>query len=162
MYKTVCIFLLGYVVWAQTSRPLEAYLESYIVTTITKAEGTLEEQFSQASTARPGQIVEYRIMVVNSHRKTREGHAAITGPVPAWADYLAETATPTSAKATLEFSADNGLTFADKPMLVKKNDLGEGKLVEARPEEYTTARWMLRTNLAARETLTFSYRVMVK
>ncbi len=163
MTRAVFLFLLlGCLVGAQTGEPLNVSLEAYIVTVITKDDGSKEEQFSAASTARPGQIVEYRVVVVNTSNDTLPGsNAYITGPVPASTDYLPETAT-VSEKATLEFSADGGQSFADKPMVMKKNEQGEEELVEAKPEEYTDARWQLLQALAPQETLTFSYRVTVR
>jgi uncharacterized repeat protein (TIGR01451 family) len=164
MYRAI-VFILFFVsfVWAQTNEPLNVSLEAYIVTVITKDDGTTEEQFSEAATARPGQIVEYRVIVMNTSSETVPGNNAfIVGPVPASTDYIAETATLSSDMARLEFSADGGQSFADKPMVLKKNDAGEEELVEALPEEYTDARWQLLQAIAPQETLTFSYRVTVR
>lgn len=149
--------------YAQTGEPLKVSLEAYIVTVITKDDGTTEEQFSEAATAKPGQVVEYRVMVINSSNETvSDSNAFITGPVPASTDYIAETATVSSDAARLEFSADGGQSFADKPMILKKNDQGEEELVEALPEEYTDARWQLLKAVAPQEQLTFNYRVTVR
>ncbi len=163
MIRAVILLFLGCLALAQTGEPLNVSLEAYVVTVITNDDGSKEEQFSKASTARPGQIVEYRLVVVNNSNETLPGgNAYITGPVPASTDYLAETATAPSDKARLEFSADGGVTFADKPMVMKKNEQGEEELVEVKPEEYTDARWQLLQALAPQETLTFSYRVTVR
>ena len=157
------LVLLAGLGYAQTGEPLNVSLEAYIVTVITKDDGTKEEQFSKATTARPGQTVEYRVIVVNTSSETLPGtNAYITGPVPASTDYLAESATATSDKALLEFSADGGQSFAETPMITKKNEQGEEVLVEAQPEEYTDARWQLLQAVAPQETLTFSYRVTVR
>lgn len=159
----ILFFFLGCLAYAQTGEPLNVSLEAYVVTVITKDDGTTEEQFKQASTARPGQVVEYRVVVVNTSNEILPGgNAYITGPVPASTDYIAETATPASDKAGLEFSADGGQNFAEKPMVMKKNDKGEEELVEVNPEEYTDARWHLLQAIAPQETLTFSYRVTVR
>jgi uncharacterized repeat protein (TIGR01451 family) len=164
MYRVAALFfLLVSLAWAQAPQPLNVSLEAYIVTTITKDDGATEEQFSPAAIAHPGQIVEYRVVVVNSSDETLPGNNAyITGPIPASTDYLANTATFASAMATLEFSADGGQSFVEKPMVMKKNDKGEEVLVEAAPAEFTAARWKLLQALAPQETLTFHYRVTVQ
>jgi uncharacterized repeat protein (TIGR01451 family) len=156
------VFLVS-LVWAQSGEPLNVSLEAYIVTVVTKDDGTTEEEFSRAATARPGQVVEYRVTVVNGSSETLPGsNAFIVGPVPASTDYIADTATLSSEVARLEFSADGGQSFADKPLVVKKNDDGEEELVQALPEEYTDTRWQLLQALAPQETLTFRYRVTVR
>jgi uncharacterized repeat protein (TIGR01451 family) len=143
--------------------PLEVTLEGYIVSVITQDDGTTEEQFSAATTARPGQTVEYRVVVTNTGNEPLPGgNALITGPVPAAMDYLADTATPASDTAMLEFSADGGQSFSEKPMVMKTNDKGQEELVEVLPAEYTAARWMILQALAPQETLTFNYRVTVR
>jgi uncharacterized repeat protein (TIGR01451 family) len=164
MYRASIFFLFLFsFVWAQTNEPLSVSLEAYVVTVMTKDDGTTEEKFSEAATARPGQIVEYRVIVMNTSNETVPGSSAfIVGPVPASTDYLVDTATLSSDAARLEFSADGGQSFADKPMVLKKNDEGEEELVAALPEEYTDARWQLLQALAPQESLTFSYRVTVR
>jgi uncharacterized repeat protein (TIGR01451 family) len=143
--------------------PVEVKLEGYLVNVVTKEDGTQEEEFVAATEARPGQVVEYRVFVTNVSSETLPAsNALITGPVPATTAYIADTATPTSAEAKLEFSADGGQTFAEKPLLEKTNDQGETELVEALPEEYTAARWAILIPLEPQQTLTFTYRVTVK
>jgi uncharacterized repeat protein (TIGR01451 family) len=143
--------------------PLEVRLEGYLVNVVTKEDGTQEEEFIEATEARPGQIVEYRVLVTNISSETLPAsNALITGPVPNTTTYLADTATPSSSEASLEFSADGGQTFAEKPMIEKTNEQGETEMVEALPEEYTAARWTILIPLEPQQTLTFNYRVTVK
>jgi uncharacterized repeat protein (TIGR01451 family) len=148
-------------VWAQ-SQPLEVTLEGYLVQVVTKEDGSQAEEFVAATQARPGQVVEYRVLVTNVSNETLPpSKAMITGPVPKTTTYLADSATATGAEAMLEFSANGGQTFAEKPMLEKENKQGEKELVEALPEEYSAARWALLVPLAPAQTLTFTYRVTV-
>lgn len=148
---------------AAQDNPLEVKLEGYIVNVVTKEDGTQEEEFVAATEARPGQVVEYRVLVTNISSETLPAsNALITGPIPNTTTYIADTATATSAEAQLEFSADGGATFAEKPMIEKENDQGEKEMVEALPEEYTAARWAILVPLAPQQTLTFTYRVTVK
>ena len=148
---------------AQTE-PVTVKLEAYVVSTITKEDGTTEEQFTEAKEARPGQIVEYRVVVTNVSDETLPAsNAVITSPIPATTVYIAETATPTSEGARLEYSADGGQTFSVPPLMIKvKNDKGEEVEVEATPEQYTAARWIILQALEPKQELIFTYRVTVK
>jgi uncharacterized repeat protein (TIGR01451 family) len=157
--------LLG-VVWslvAAQDNPVQVTLEGYLVNVVTKEDGATEEEFVEASEARPGQVVEYRVIVTNVSNETLPAsNALITGPIPATTTYIADTATASSGEAKLEFSADGGVTFAEKPMIEKTNDQGEKEVVEALPDEYTAARWAILIPLEPQQTLTFSYRVTVQ
>jgi uncharacterized repeat protein (TIGR01451 family) len=147
--------------WAQ-SQPLEVTLEGYLVQVITKEDGSQAEEFVAATQARPGQVVEYRVLVTNVSNETLPAsNAMITGPVPNTTTYLADSATATGVEVMLEFSADGGQSFAEKPMLEKENEQGEKELVEALPEEYNAARWALLMPIEPAQSLTFTYRVTV-
>jgi uncharacterized repeat protein (TIGR01451 family) len=158
------IFLIAILAQAiAQDNPLEVKLEGYIVNVVTKEDGTKEEEFIEATEARPGQVVEYRVIVTNVSNETLPAsNALITGPIPNTTTYLAESATATSGEAKLEFSADGGQTFAEKPLIEKTNDQGEKEMVEALPEEYTAARWAILVPLEPQQALTFKYRVTVK
>lgn len=145
------------------ANPLSVGLGAFVVNTLTKDDGTKEEEFVVATEARPGQVVEYRVFVANVSSETLPAsNALITGPIPATTAYIGETATATSAEAKVEFSADGGQTFAEKPLIEKTNDQGEKEMVEALPEEYTAARWAILVPLEPQQTLTFTYRVTIK
>ena len=157
-----CSFLVSWSLGIAQDNPVEVTLEGYLVNVITKEDGTQEEEFVPATEARPGQVVEYRVIVTNVSAETLPAsNALITGPIPATTAYIAETATATNAEARLEFSADGGQTFAEKPLIEKTNDQGEKEMVEALPEEYTAARWAILVPLEPQQTLTFIYRVTV-
>jgi uncharacterized repeat protein (TIGR01451 family) len=166
MIKLFAVSFLFMAVWSLATaqdNPVEVTLEGYLVNVITKEDGTQEEEFVPATEARPGQVVEYRVLVTNVSGETLPAsNALITGPIPATTAYIADTATATSTEAKLEFSADGGQTFAEKPLIEKTNDQGEKEMVEALPEEYTAARWAILVPLEPQQTLTFTYRVTVK
>jgi uncharacterized repeat protein (TIGR01451 family) len=215
---TVCLVSAAWSLALAQDNPVEVTLEGYLVNTITKEDGTTEEEFVAASEARPGQVVEYRVIVTNVSNETLPAsNALITGPIPATTAYIADSAelasvllsssansdssfsvtcrsTTSSTDSTttstvtcfsdedgqavnsgigieeltlsqiamLEFSSDNGATFAEKPMIEKENADGDMELVEALPEEYTAARWAILVPLEPQQTLTFTYRVTVK
>jgi uncharacterized repeat protein (TIGR01451 family) len=164
--KVIAVVTLLIAILAQAGaqdNPLEVRLEGYLVNVVTKEDGTQEEEFIAATEARPGQVVEYRVLVSNISNETLPAsNAFITGPIPATTSYIADSATPTSAEARVEFSADGGQTFAEKPLIEKTNEQGEKEMVEALPEEYTAARWAILIPLGPQQTLTFKYRVTVK
>jgi uncharacterized repeat protein (TIGR01451 family) len=157
--------LLGVLLFANAlgqGQPLEVRLEGYVVTVVTQDDGARVEEFTEATQAQPGEIVEYRVTVTNISDETfTSANAAIVGPVPATTIYLANSASPRGVEANLEFSADGGQTFSEKPVLEKTNEQGEKELVEALPEEYTATRWALLTPLEPAQSLTFKYRVTV-
>jgi uncharacterized repeat protein (TIGR01451 family) len=161
--SSFALILFGLYVLAQ-NEPISVKLEAYIVSTITKEDGTTEEQFTEAKEARPGQVVEYRVVVTNVSDETLPAsNAIITGPIPATTAYIADSATPSSESATLEFSADGGQTFSVPPIMIKvKNDQGEEVEVEATPDQYTAARWTILQVLEPKQEIIFKYRVTVK
>jgi uncharacterized repeat protein (TIGR01451 family) len=142
--------------------PLSVTLEGYLVNIVTKDDGTKEEVFIAASEARPGQVVEYRVIVTNVSSETvPASNAFITGPIPDTTTYIADSATLSNSEVTLEFSADGGRTFATKPLIEKENAEGIKESVEALPEEFTAARWAILLPIEPQHTLTLKYRVTV-
>jgi uncharacterized repeat protein (TIGR01451 family) len=157
--------LLGFILLSSAlaqSEPLEVTLEGYLVNVVTQDDGTKEEEFIAASEARPGQVVEYRVIVTNVSNETLPAsNAFVTGPIPTTTTYIADSATPSNSEVGLEFSADGGVSFAVKPMLEKTNEQGEKELVEALPEDYTATRWAILMPIEPHHTLTLTYRVTV-
>jgi uncharacterized repeat protein (TIGR01451 family) len=164
--KVICVllFVLFCLPALAQNEPVTVKLEAYIVSTITKEDGTTEEQFTEAKEARPGQVVEYRVVVTNVSDETLPAsNAIITGPIPATTIYIADSATPSSEAATLEYSADGGQTFSAPPVMIKvENENGEEVEVEATPDQYTAARWTILQSLEPQQEIIFKYRVTVK
>lgn len=142
---------------------VEVALEAFIVTTVTGDDGETTEEFQQADTARPGQIVEYRVVVTNISGETlAAASVAVTGPVPANTIYIDGTATTSDAYRT-EFSADGGAAFSIPPvMIMVTNDDGEEEEVIADPAQYNAARWTFLEALEADTVHTLVYRVEVR
>ena len=146
---------------AAQESPVAVTLESYLVTTVTLEDGTTEERFSSAETAKPGEVLEYRLEVHNQSGETLPEGLALTGPVPSEVQYF-PSATPAS-NARLEFSADGGVTFSEPPVMITvTNEEGEEEEVVADPSQYNAVRWLLLTPLESEASLDFRYRVTVR
>lgn len=155
--------LLLITVFAQDN-PVAVTLEAYLVTTVTNDDGELEEVFTEASEARPGQMVEYRVLVSNNSDETLPvGTVVVTGPVPGATFYLADTAAPSNDLFKTEFSPDGGESFSELPvMMTVTNDDGNEEEVMVDPADFSAVRWTLLEALAPEATRTFSYRVEVR
>ena len=137
--------------------PVSTRIESYVVSLVT-GDGGEEEEFVESQTARPGQVVEYRVFVVNDGDTTLPPRAVVvTGPVPEGTSFLEGSATPSSEEVLTEFSAD-GQDFSEPPVLAASG--GERSAVD--PEDYAAVRWTLLQPLAPGAEETFAYRVTVE
>ncbi|MGL4609634.1 MAG: hypothetical protein ACRCYY_08105 [Trueperaceae bacterium] len=119
--------------------------EIFVVNQTTGADGQVVEDTRPATTARPGQTVEYRLIAKNETDTTLPaGTVVITGPVPDGLTYIAKSATPKDERILTEYSAD-GTNF-----------------VEAEAEQaYKAVRWSLLVPLEPGQEETFVYRVTV-
>jgi uncharacterized repeat protein (TIGR01451 family) len=134
--------------------PVEVRLEIFLVSEV---QGT--EQFRPATTARPGQVVEYRLTAVNRSEETLPGGTVeIIGPIPDRTTFVPNSATPTSERILAEFSADGGQTYSEEPVLVG----GEGDRRVAGPESYDAVRWTLLVPMEPGQEEAFFYRVKVE
>lgn len=125
---------------AQSSTPVAVRLEIYIVSMI---DG--EEQFKEATEARPGQVVEYRLFAVNGGDTTLPGGAVqILGPVPDGTTYVSESATPTSEVVLTEYTED-GSNFTDSEQGLA----------------YSAVRWTVLSDMEPNDEEAFVYRVTV-
>ena len=158
------VFLFALVAgWAAAqAEPVTVKLAAFVVTTVTQDDGTVLETFTAAAEARPGQVVEYRVSVLNTSDETLPvGTVAVAGPVPAQSAYLADTASAADF-VTTEFSADGGENFSAAPvMLTVTNEAGEEEQVVANPDQYTAVRWTLQEALPPGAEQLLVYRVTV-
>lgn len=141
-------------------RPISVQIrvETYVVSEVTKDDGTKEERFSDATSAFPGQVVEYRIFATNvSDATLQPGILKVTGPVPDGMTYVEDSATPSSDRVLTEFSADGGVTYSEPPVLV---GTGDDRSV-APPDSYTGIRWTLLVPMDVGDEEPFYYRVTV-
>lgn len=142
------IFLFG-VAFAQDDNPIDIRIEAYIVSQVTAEDGSVTERFSESSTARPGQVVEYRVFATNTDETTLPAESvSVLGPVPESSTYVDGSATPSSEAVRTEFSLDNE-TFSEAP------ETTEG------PTAYRAVRWTLLTPLEPGQEEQFVYRVTI-
>ena len=167
MRRYVCVLVVALCpLWAGAQveaqvEPVAVTLESFLVSTVTLDDGTVEERFSSAETATPGEVLEYRLAVQNQSGAALPEGLALTGPVPSEVQYV-PSATPAEG-ARLEFSADGGETFSEPPVMITvTNEKGEEEEVVADPSQYNAVRWLLLTPLAPEASRDFRYRVIVR
>lgn len=157
-FLSILLLLLAAGALAQDN-PVAFRIESFIVDVITLEGGARQENFVPATTARPGQVVEYRIFVTNRGATTLPaGTVVITGPIPQGTIYLDLSATPTSEHLMTEFTVD-GDTFMEAPILVT---VADGTQRMADPSEYRAIRWTLLFALEPNQEETLFYRVIVQ
>lgn len=140
--------------------PVSTRIEAFIVSRVTGEAGTQEERFTEATSARPGQTVEYRVFVRNEGDTTLpENSVVVTGPVPEGTRYLEDSATPSSEQVLTEYTVD-GSTYREPPIVV--NGSGGGERTVADATEYQAVRWTLREPLEPGQEKSFYYRVTVE
>lgn len=146
LFSTLLLFGAAF---AQDDNPIEVRIEAYIVSQVTAEDGSVTERFSESSTARPGQVVEYRVFATNTDETTLpEESVSVNGPVPEGSTYVDGSATPSSAEVRTEYSLD-GETFSENP------ETTEGE------SAYRAVRWTLLTPLEPGQEEEFVYRVTI-
>ena len=139
--------------------PLAYRLEIFVVSHVTRDDGTREERYTEASEARPGQMVEYRIFVQNvSDTTLPAGLVQIRLPVPEGTEYVPNSATPSSDRLLTEFSADRGRSFSEPPVLIGDEELRS----VADPSTYEEIRWTFFVELEPGQEEALVYRVIVR
>ena len=69
--------------------PVSVRIEAYIVSQVTAEDGSVTERFSESTTARPGQVVEYRVFATNNDATTLPAESvSVLGPVPDGSTYV--------------------------------------------------------------------------
>lgn len=141
-----------------TTPPVQTCVEIYVVSQGTQASSGASEKLVKATTAFPGQTVEYRFFVKNIGQTTLPaGIVVLPVPVPKGMQYEPNSATPSSDKVLTEFSADGGTTYSKPPVLVGS---GSSRKV-AEPASYTDVRWTVLQALDPGQELPFFFRVKV-
>lgn len=137
------------------SNPIELRTEIYIVSLVTLDDGTKEERFTEATSAIPGQVIEYRVFATNVGETTLPaGRVQVTGPVMEGMQFVAGSATPASRRVLTEFSAD-GTNFGTSPLIIGEGDDRE----VVNPQDYKAVRWTLLEPLEPGQEEPFYYRV---
>lgn len=161
IYLLICLLglLASSIAQDDSANPVSIDLEIYVVSEVTAADGSVSERFEPADSARPGQTVEYRLIVTNQDDTTLpEGTVVVTGPVPESTTFIANSATPSSADVLTEYSLD-GSTFSEPPLFTT-NDSGEQVTADSRA--YRAVRWTLLSLFAPGQRTTLVYRVTVE
>lgn len=140
-------------------QPVSVRYEIYVVSEITNEDGERQERLVEATSARPGQTVEYRVFARNDGDTTLPaGLVTVTGPIPDGTEFLEDSATPSSERVRTEYSADGGASFGEPPVLIGSGDDREA----AEPSEYDAIRWTLQVPMEPEQEETFFYRVVVR
>lgn len=150
LLSTLFLFgLLSGAAFAQGDNPIEVRIEAYIVSQVTAEDGSVTERFSESSTARPGQVVEYRVFATNTDETTLPAESvSVNGPIPDSSTYVPGSATPSSEEVRTEYSLD-GEAFSEAP------ETTEGETA------YRAVRWTLLTPLEPQQEEQFVYRVTI-
>jgi len=150
-------------VTAAQTLPYTLKVEHLQVVRVQQQGKTVEQLTPVSGGVRPGDTLVERVTLTTG-KTVKPGRYAVRLPVPNGTTFSGD-ATPGGTNATLEFSADGGKTFAAEPLTRTVTTQENGKAVTRRvvvaPNEYTTARWVLR-DLTPDTTLRFSFRVRVK
>lgn len=157
MYKrlsnaVVLIFLTALSAAFAQAAPVEANLVARVVT----QDANGKEKFSAASTAKPGDVVDYQVTYSNTTNAAMNNVVA-TLPIPAGSMvYL-----PRSAKPASVLASTDGHTFAPAPLIrtVRKAD-GSTATENIPLSEYRFLRWNLEA-IAAGKTAIVSARMQV-
>jgi uncharacterized repeat protein (TIGR01451 family) len=126
------------------------------VVTITAEDGSKQDQWQQPDKLLPGERVGYQIEVNNKGTEPA-ADIVIANPIPEHTVYVQGSAK--GLNTNIEFSVDNGITFAQPAQLFIEK---EGKRVQAISADFTQVRWKLNTPLAAGASSTVQYIVKIK
>ena len=148
------------------AEPVAIRIEIYIVNEVPTEGGGTSEQYVEATSARPGQVVEYRLFAVNRGNTTLPGGTVIlTGPVPDGTRFVPNSATPGSDRIVTEFTGpgatdpDTGQPIFSEPPVLATED-GETSAID--PTAYTAVRWTLLEPMAPGQEEAFFYRVVIE
>jgi len=142
---SILVFIVMSVAVAQSDNPVSVRLEIFVVSMV---DG--EETFTESTTARPGQVVEYRLYAVNNGDTTLPpSSVTVTGPVPEGTAYVEASATPSSDTVIAEFSINGSDFVADETEAT-----ADGGSIQA-------VRWTLDTDMEPAQEDSFVYRVTV-
>ncbi len=145
-------------VFAQTDE-VKVTTEIFLVSQVTGDDGAVSEDLKPATTARPGQIVEYRLTARNETDTTLPaGTVIITSPVPPGTTFVPDSATPSNERIATKYSAD-GTNFADSASPILSGSGDNRTVVD--PKDYQAVQWELLVPLEPGQEEVFVYRVTV-
>jgi len=142
MHASMRRALMGALVALALPMPFKALAQSGLEVSLTAHRVAVDtrgrETFQAATEAHPGEVVEYRAAYRNAGDGTvRDVQATL--PIPDGTEYVARTASPSPALASLD-----GRTFEPLP-LKRRVQLADGReeIREVPPSEYRYLRWTL-------------------
>ncbi len=159
MHRIVSLFmavvLAAAVVPAHADQKVRSQMLAYVVTSDNGVE-TLKE----ASTAEPGNTLEYQLAYTNTSAEAVSG-LTVSVPVPTNTRYQALSA-KTGIPSNFEVSIDGGKSWESEPVKrLRKDKSGQLQEVIVPVEEYTNLRWLVKRPLKGGEVQQFKYRIQV-
>ena len=120
------------------------------------AQGQEEQTLVPISKVLPGEIVQYSNIFENISNKTASD-IGVTNPIPENMVYVPHSAQGDDCYIT--FSIDGGKRWGQPYQLKVRNK--QGKLVQAKAEDYTHIHWQYRGKLKANEKRTVSFKTIL-
>lgn len=120
------------------------------------------DRLTPLSTSNPiesGKLIRYTVVAKNSGNEPARNLMPM-GKIPSGTSYELKSSTSDAINSKVEFSIDNGKTWAAKPMVLVHTSQGNVQKM-AEPTMYTAIRWNDKS-LPAYAKATFSYEVRVK
>jgi uncharacterized repeat protein (TIGR01451 family) len=143
----------------EAKSPVEAVLEAFLVQTTANEDGTFQEELVSASTASPGDILQYNTIYTNVSDIDLIGLTA-NGQIPMGTSYLESSAIITSdAIFEVLIEAEKWQELPAYKTIVTAE--GNEERVEASAEDYTQIRWLISNALEPEQTVRATYRVQV-
>jgi uncharacterized repeat protein (TIGR01451 family) len=111
-------------------------------------------------TARPGDVLRYRITFTNGRADAVRG-VALSNPIPATLAFVGGSASASREDVQVEYSADNGRTWSAEPT---EEVLVDGRRVRRPipPERFTNVRWTVTGQVQPRATVTAEYDTRIR
>ena len=143
----------------EAGSPVEAVLEAFLVQTTANEDGTFQEELVSASTASPGDVLQYNTIYTNVSDSDLIGLTA-NGQIPFGTSYLESSAIITSdAIFEVLVEAEEWQELPAYKTIITEE--GNEVRVEASAEDYSQIRWLISNALEPEQTVRATYRVQV-
>lgn len=109
--------------------------------------------------ARPGDILLYTLTFSNPTARPM-ANVQLSNPLPTGLAFVSGSVRASRTDAVVEYSADGGATFSDRPTEIVTID-GQRARRAIPAERYTNVRWVVRGAVAPRSVVTAEYRARV-
>lgn len=112
------------------------------------------------TTARPGDVLRYRITFTNRTDGPVQG-VVLSNPIPSTIAFVGGSARSSRDDVQVEYSVDAGRTWSAEPM---EDVLVDGRRVQRPipPERFTNVRWIVRGAVQPRDTVTADYDTRIR